>query len=74
MLFLCSYDMLKSETDTDAASNTETGGTDDDDGLHGDIGKDDDDDDDVDDIDEVGGGTNEGGNVGAESETHLLET
>ena len=63
--------MFKSETDTDAVSNTETGGTDDDDG---DIGKDDDDDDDVDDIDEVGGGTNEGGNVGAESETHLLET
>ena len=62
--------MLKSETDTDAASNTETGGTDDD---VGDFGKDDDDDD-VDDIDEVGGGTNEGGNVGAESETHLLET
>ena len=62
--------MFKSETDTDAASNTETGGTDDD---VGDIGKDDDDDN-VDDIDEVGGGTNEGGNVGAESETHLLET
>ena len=32
-----------------------------------------DDDDDDDDIDD-GGGTNEGGNVGAESETHLLET
>ena len=67
---------MKAETRGDAMEENrqfqDVDANDDDDDDNGND-KDTDDDDDDDNIDD-GGGTNEGGNVGAESETHLLET